>query len=864
MAGWIVEDQVDNTPVSTASNKKQLNKNNNKKRKRPTEPPTTTTTIEEDQQQQQPSTSSSRQDITLNDIEWSQVSFPKDLILSDDLGGFLCLEEVEDVDVAYEEDGKGGKIMKFQRIDDGKKNKKKSIIKNNNNNKKAKLDNKKSIADQPLTAEEMKMFGGGFIPIDANLDKVEALKATGEWDELVKKTLVSDDEEEVEEVETLMELEEVEKVEEEVKPVEDEKKKKVEKKSDKPKESQQQPQQPKDISKTLETFDLTHLSDAWKSMNLSKPLLAGLAYQKFQTPTEIQTKSIPLALSGNDIIGAAETGSGKTLAFGLPILDAIVKSQESGEKLNSPMALIISPTRELSMQIRDHLLRASKFIRVQNRPVNIVALVGGMAIQKQQRLLAQQPQIIVATPGRLWELCDDAFLERLKKVRFLVIDEADKMLEKGSFKELENILRAISLNRTVDTTWKMDNEDVAGPDGNMKKSKRSKNATTKTQQNQHPRQTLIFSATLLDNDKLRQVLKGKKRQHSNTPTFEDLLQRLEFQTENPTYLNVLPTRIITNKVTETRIDCLPQQKDLYLSYLLTLYPSSHAIVFVNTIPLLRHLSNLLTYLHPKSEILTLHAQMPQKARLTALETFQSNTSSSSILLATDVASRGLDISHIDLVIHYDVPHTPELYIHRSGRTGRGGMESGVSVLFLSPSDVNLYKRILKALQTVSKGSKTEYVLDAFPVDLEIQGQIKKRLGIAEKIVKEEDVFRKKRNEKKWMNQLAEEAELDVPSDMEDDSDDDNNNNGNKKELQVHKARVNGWKAELKQLIAQPIVQRRLKSSYLDPRLVELVLGEGGGSVDKLRELGGGVIRVGGNKRVLEDMGKIMAKKKNSK
>ncbi|CAG8808602.1 880_t:CDS:2, partial [Gigaspora rosea] len=190
-------------------------------------------------------------------------------------------------------------------------------------------------------------------------------------------------------------------------------------------------------------------------------------------PTPIQEKTLHAGLNGRDVIGKAETGSGKTLAFGIPILEYIVKQKKkSSEK--QLVALILTPTRELAIQIKNHLQNVGKFATI-----NIMTVVGGMAIQKQKRLLEKNPNIIVGTPGRLWELFseNDEYLNALRHIRFLVLDEADRMLEAGHFKELSYILSKLSRNRHEQDD-KIIQDDAKGIP---------------------KRQTFIFSATLDNN-----------------------------------------------------------------------------------------------------------------------------------------------------------------------------------------------------------------------------------------------------------------------------------------------------------------------------------------------------------------------------
>ncbi|RKO83668.1 P-loop containing nucleoside triphosphate hydrolase protein [Blyttiomyces helicus] len=239
---------------------------------------------------------------------------------------------------------------------------------------------------------------------------------------------------------------------------------------------------------------------AWETLSLAPEIISGLRSQGFATPTEIQLRSLPVALAGDrDLIGAAQTGSGKTLAFGLPILQALAVRPPATEDQGCT-ALILVPTRELAMQVTEHLVAIAKFMRVR-----IVSIVGGMSLQKQRRQIASKPDVIVATPGRLWELMqeDETLLPRIRRTRFLAIDEADRMLESGHFKDLDHILNAISLFRknTTDGDEKDSTED-ASPD-----------AAVQT------RRTFIFSATLVQDGRLKQKLKSRVKKNKRIATF---------------------------------------------------------------------------------------------------------------------------------------------------------------------------------------------------------------------------------------------------------------------------------------------------------------------------------------------------------
>ena len=190
---------------------------------------------------------------------------------------------------------------------------------------------------------------------------------------------------------------------------------------------------------------------AWECMNLNESLLANLKRLKFSEPTEIQAQSIPRAICEyRDIIGAAETGSGKTLAFSLPILNWIMLEPEKAE--TGMIGLVLTPTRELALQVRQHMQSVAE-----GTGIRIMAIVGGMSIQKQKRLISKRPHIIIATPGRFWSWISEGdevefFCQMHKTLKFLVLDEADRMIEKGHYKDLDSIVGVLK-PKTLFEEW---------------------------------------------------------------------------------------------------------------------------------------------------------------------------------------------------------------------------------------------------------------------------------------------------------------------------------------------------------------------------------------------------------------------------
>lgn len=340
---------------------------------------------------------------------------------------------------------------------------------------------------------------------------------------------------------------------------------------------------------------------------------------------------------------------------------------ENSKELKPLYALILTPTRELAVQVKDHLVAITKYT-----DIRVSAIFGGLAVVKQERVLSKCPEIVVATPGRLWELLNEGnkHLNKLQNINFLVVDETDRMIEKGHFEELKLILNRLN----------------ADP---------SKKAN---------RQNFIFSATLTLIHDLPNYLKlknmNRKRKSFKPETVQQKIEALiqYFDISQPKIIDITRTNDqangngIAKKLTECRISCPFDQKDLYLYYFLQKHPG-RTIVFCNSIDCVRRLAKLFAIL--ECSPVALHAKMAQRARLKSLEKFTQNPTG--LLMATDVAARGLDIPNVEHVIHYQVPRTSENYIHRSGRTARGNKE-GIAVLFMEPKEVSEYIKLCKTLK----------------------------------------------------------------------------------------------------------------------------------------------------------------------
>ncbi|XP_046966122.1 probable ATP-dependent RNA helicase DDX47 [Vanessa cardui] len=353
----------------------------------------------------------------------------------------------------------------------------------------------------------------------------------------------------------------------------------------------------------------------FKDLGIVDVLCEACAELKWKNPSKIQKESIPVALQGKDIIGLAETGSGKTGAFALPILQALLENPQRY------FALILTPTRELAFQISEQFEALGASIGVK-----CAVIVGGMDMVAQALTLSKKPHIIIATPGRLVDHLENTKGFNLKALKYLVMDEADRILNMDFEVEVDKILRVIPRER----------------------------------------RTYLFSATMT-----------KKVQK---------LQRASLQ--DPVKVEVSTKYQTVEKLQQYYIFIPVKYKDVYLVHILNEMSGKSMIVFVSTCAGALRAALLLRALGVAA--VPLHGQMSQHKRLAALNKFKSKNRS--VLICTDVASRGLDIPHVDVVINLDIPLHSKDYIHRVGRTARAG-RSGKAITFVTQYDVELYQRI---------------------------------------------------------------------------------------------------------------------------------------------------------------------------
>jgi ATP-dependent RNA helicase DDX24/MAK5 len=557
---------------------------------------------------------------------------------------------------------------------------------------------------------------------------------------------------------------------------------------------------------------------AWNGLKLQPDTLAALSALAFSNPTPIQQAALPEILAGHDVIGKASTGSGKTLAFGIPILEAFLESRNclhrSRDDVRSPLALILSPTRELAHQLDKHLTELCSSGIFQSPA--IATLTGGLAIEKQQRLL-RTADIVIGTPGRLWQVISEGqgLMKALKGIKFLVVDEADRLLSEGHFKEVEEILRALD--------GEEENNDEYGDSASANKQP-AKEITS--------RQTLVFSATF-DRNLQRNLAARKSKPDNNLMDKKDalawLISKLNFREELPKFIDVNPVNQLASGLKEGLVECGGSEKDLYLYTLLLLYPNTRTLVFANSIDAVRRLTPLLQNLNLPA--LALHSGMPQKARLRSVERFKEG--SGSVLVATDVAARGLDIPHVQLVIHYHLPRTADTYVHRSGRTARAGL-SGSSILICAPEEVAGVRKLVakvhassfKSGEAGTGGRQGAYFIRTLDIDRKIVSRLKPRAILAKRIADTTIAKEKRSKEDDFMRAAAEELGVDYDSDefeAEGSKGRRGRGSGRKKKERdaagLSKGEVGALRAELKSLLKQRVnvgvSERYLTSGRVD-------------------------------------------------
>lgn len=346
----------------------------------------------------------------------------------------------------------------------------------------------------------------------------------------------------------------------------------------------------------------------FSSLPVDAAILQAVEQMGFQQMTEVQSKAIPPMLKGRDVIAKAPTGTGKTCAFGIPLI------QRVNTDSSDVQAIILAPTRELATQICDDLRQLTQFLP----QLRTVVVYGGQSMEKQKQQLKKGTQILVATPGRLLDLMQHRSVV-LSKVNMAVLDEADKMLDMGFYKDVRKILDSLK----------------------------------------GLKQMCMFSATIS-----REVM-----------DIGWLYQR------DPEEITVLPVQDSEPKIDQYSIQCIGREKIEIILRLMKQFEVSRAIVFCNT----KYTTGMVAeQLHAQGlNTACLHGDMRQSERNKIMEQYKAGEID--ILVATDVAARGIDVSDIQVVFNYDIPQENDAYLHRIGRTGRAKKE-GISFVLHSKDE----------------------------------------------------------------------------------------------------------------------------------------------------------------------------------
>ncbi|MEE4363499.1 MAG: DEAD/DEAH box helicase [Desulfotignum sp.] len=358
------------------------------------------------------------------------------------------------------------------------------------------------------------------------------------------------------------------------------------------------------------------------TLGLQTPLLRAVAALGHTIPTPVQEKAIPTVLKGKDILAGARTGTGKTAAFALPILQML---DQDKEKNRLPRALILTPTRELAAQVENDFKDYGRFVSLRS-----AVIFGGVNITPQIKQFQKGVDILVATPGRLLDHVGRKTLD-LSQVQFLVLDEADRMLDMGFIHDIRKVIKCLPVRR----------------------------------------QNMLFSATYTK--EIRQLADG-------------LLK-------NPEQIEVSPGNSAAQGIDQEVYQVSQTGKRTLLSGLIRDGNWHQTLVFTRT----KHRANRLTkqLLSDGISAAAIHGNKSQATRTRALADFKSGAVQT--LVATDIAARGLDIKHLPHVVNFDLPHVPEDYIHRIGRTGRAG-EQGTALSLVSSDEQDLLVKIQRLLK----------------------------------------------------------------------------------------------------------------------------------------------------------------------
>lgn len=364
----------------------------------------------------------------------------------------------------------------------------------------------------------------------------------------------------------------------------------------------------------------------FSELSLIPEIQKALASAGYTEPTPIQERAIPPLLEGRDLLGLAQTGTGKTAAFAVPILQLLDQKGRGGKGRREVRALIVTPTRELALQIQESIQAYGKYL-----PLRSAVIFGGVSQVPQVAELSRGVDILVATPGRLNDLCNQGVL-RLDQAEILVLDEADRMLDMGFVHDVKKIIARLP-NRS---------------------------------------QTMLFSATM-------------------PPEIRELVNSI---LRNPVRAEVTPPATTVERIQQSVYFVDKANKRKLLADLLRDETISSALVFTRT----KHGADRVVRELAREKIAAqaIHGNKSQGARQQALSNFKSGKTH--VLVATDIAARGIDVEELSHVINYNIPNIPETYVHRIGRTGRAGL-SGTAISFCEAEEIPYLRDIEKLIRT---------------------------------------------------------------------------------------------------------------------------------------------------------------------
>ncbi len=360
----------------------------------------------------------------------------------------------------------------------------------------------------------------------------------------------------------------------------------------------------------------------FENLNLVPPILRALQEEGYTTPTPIQAQAIPFLLQRHDLLGCAQTGTGKTAAFAIPILQLL--SEEKSEQRRPIRALILTPTRELAIQIEESFKAYGRHLDLRH-----AVIFGGVSQHAQTETLRRGVDILVATPGRLLDLMQQRFIS-LQQVKMFILDEADRMLDMGFIHDVKKVIQQLPSQR----------------------------------------QTLLFSATMP----------------------KEIQGLADSILKNPKYVEVTPVASTADTITQSVFLVERKDKPALLRFLLKDKNIKTALVFSRTKHGADKIAKYLNEQGVRTE--AIHGNKSQNARQRALTNFKAQTTR--VLVATDIAARGIDIDELTHVINFDLPNIPETYVHRIGRTGRAGA-SGIAFSFCDVEEVPFLKDINKLI-----------------------------------------------------------------------------------------------------------------------------------------------------------------------